>query len=90
MAHEKLLVNDKITASCQTSMSTKHHNLSNVTSKKKMNFEKTVSLVSFQKTQYYCNPFQSQLCPSMALFVLVALFVPSFHVCALTFMSHPV
>lgn len=58
--------------------------------KKKWPLKKTVSLVSFQKTQYYCNPFQSQLCPSMALFVLVALFVPSFQVCALTFMSHPV
>lgn len=90
MEHEKLLVNDKITASCQTSMSPKHHNLSNITSKKKKTLKKTVRLISFQETQYYCNPFQSQLCPSMALFVLVALFIPSFHVYKLTFMFHPV
>ena len=49
MEHEKLLVNDKITASCQTSMSTKHHNLSNVTSKKKMTFEKNCESSKFSK-----------------------------------------
>jgi len=73
MKIEKLLVNDKITALCQTNIPPKHHFKCN--KQQKMNFEK-FRLTSFSKLNHKCIPFQS----SSSLSIRV-----SFCICSIIF-----
>ena len=73
---EKLLMNDKITASCQSDIFHKH--FIKCSQSTKITFKKTVSLTGFQNPQYAncINPFQSSsslsICASFCMYFHVS------------------
>ena len=77
MELEKLLVNDNITASCQTNTLRFPSIVSKVTNNKKKLFTKAGKL--FAKTTIAMRFNLLQVCPSAPLFVFVVLFIPSFN-----------